>query len=100
MNTEPIDFPMPEWAVARTSHSTTIGAQLRTKDGRKCGNAVTVEFPVESLGLILAKVITDAGTEMLLTENELGELFYQPEFVMDVSTAPGMIVKTAKGGAA
>lgn len=99
MNTEQMDFPLPEWAVSRTSHSTTIGAQLRTKDGRACGNAVTVEFPIESRGLILAKVITDAGTEMLLTENELDELFYQPEYVMDVFKAPGMIVKTYKGGA-
>lgn len=100
MSADQIDFPLPEWAIARTSLLTTIGAQLRTKDGRRCGNAVTVEFPIESHGLILAKVITDAGSEMLLTENELGELFYQPEYVMDISTAPGMIVKVHKGGAA
>lgn len=99
MNTDQVDFPIPEWAIGRTSLPTIIGAQLRTKDGRKCGNAVTVDFPVLVHGLILAKVVTDAGTEMLLTENEIGELFYPPEFVMDVSTAPGMIVKASKGGA-
>lgn len=98
MTTEKVNFLLPEWAVATTVHSTTIGAQLRTKDGRRCGNAVTVDFPVEHRGLILAKVLTDAGTAMLLTENELDELFYKPEFVMDVSTSPGMLA-SVKGGA-
>jgi len=93
MNHEEIEFPLPEWATGRASKCTDIGAQLRTKDGRRCGNAVTVDFPIEHRGLILAHVLTDAGSTMLLTESEMDQLFFSPEWTMDIASAPGTIVQ-------
>ena len=69
-----------------------VGSRLYTKDGRKCGNAVIVE-PVF---LVLKRshawvVVTDDGTEMTATYNDLNELFHPPEWRMDPRTAPGYV---------
>ena len=92
---KPSDFPMPDWAIGLATKATEIGAQLCTRDGRRIGNAVTMDWPVPAHGLQVAKVLTDTGNELLLTEGELAELFYEPCWLMDISAAPGL---TRKGG--
>lgn len=87
----------PEWAIGTTQSWTVVGAQLRTRDGRRTGNAVVVNFPVYQHDLELAEVVTDAGTQMFLTEREMEEFFYQPEWCMAVDTAPGVILRKLRG---
>ena len=48
-----------------------INTTLRTKDGRKVGNAIVRHFH-QGFSLIM----TDYGNHMKLTERELNELFY------------------------
>ncbi|MEW6166034.1 MAG: hypothetical protein AB1642_13330 [Pseudomonadota bacterium] len=83
------DYPLPHWATGKTTDPMEIGAQLRTKDGRKCGNATTIGR-AEKFGLALAIVVTDAGSTMMLTREELNVLFHEPEYLMDPSTCPGL----------
>lgn len=81
--------PWPLWATGRAQGYTDIGAQLCTRDGRKIGNAVVVEWPIEQHGLSVAKIVTDAGTTMLFTEGELAAFFHCPVFLMDAAQSPG-----------
>jgi len=75
--------PLPEWATGFAYGDYTIPyASLPTKDGRTTGNAV-------NLGLIPSLnphptylVVTDAGNELKLTENEIKDLFHPPVFIM------------------
>ena len=87
------DLPRPDWAIASTISWVAVGAQLRTRDGRVTGNAVVVDYPVLRHDLVLAEVVTDAGTQFFFTKRELEEFFYQPERVMDVETAPGIVLR-------
>ena len=36
---EMMEGPVPEWAIDRAKGKLVLGAQLPTRDGRKCGNA-------------------------------------------------------------
>jgi hypothetical protein len=89
------DDLLPEWATGRTTTFMTVGAQLRTRDGRRCGNAVVVDVAKRGFNeltqsaIVLAAVATDIGTRMHLDETELIELFYEPEWTMDVTTHHG-----------
>lgn len=81
-------MPPPEWAQG-VAEGLEVGAQLPTKDGRRCGNAHIVH---ESIGvhpgghatLHQFRVLTDAGTELTLTPDEIEELFHPPTYVSDV----------------
>lgn len=82
------------WQVGQCTSSMTIGAQLATRDGRKLGNAVVVNirevaYPSRNVTLTVATVVTDAGSVIEFTENELNELFYPATCVMNVMTHPG-----------
>jgi len=66
------------------------GSQLLTRDGRKTGNA-HISGPVEERhGLKVWPILTDFGNEMCLTEKEIDELFYPPEwkFLLPVKRIP------------
>lgn len=88
--------PLPHWAI-RTSEGNylEVGAQLRTKDGRCCGNAFVTELVPYSDGLMeflgeegfTAGIRTDAGSDMRLTRVEMEEHFHPPQFIVDVEEA-------------
>ena len=84
-------LPLPKWAESRISSRedgyTMLRAQLSTRDGRKCGNAVITEVKASygqgavPIGMRIT-VMTDMGTEMTLNRKEIENLFHQPRFVM------------------
>jgi hypothetical protein len=84
--TDEREYPLPEWAIAELDGSCLPpGAQLPTKDGRRTGNAHVIEVIPGALGVpTLFRVLTDAGTEMKLTVNEVDELFHRPRWQSDV----------------
>lgn len=86
---EPDDFPRPNWATGTTSGEIALGAQLCTRDGRRIGNAVVIAWPIDRHGLFFAEVLTDAGTTLALTVDEVNELYWPPKWLMDPATAPG-----------
>jgi hypothetical protein len=77
---------LPEWAKSVANGDYTLpNAALQTRDGRRSGNAVLVglsELQWDSVKLTYL-VVTDAGNIMHLNLNELKELFYPPEWVME-----------------
>lgn len=80
---------LPEWATAK-ANGWQVGAQLCTKDGRRCGNAVIAGCVISVIRRQPVWIVfTDAGSELMLSEKELHELFYFPEWLMRVETAPG-----------
>lgn len=87
-----LEYHKPEWATGVTTDPFEIGAQLYTKDGRRCGNAVTISVQQYSTGITgqLAVVVTDFGTELFLNAAELAELFHRPAWKMDIATHPGV----------
>lgn len=84
------DYPLPEWADRKSDGSYMVtGAQLATKDGRRCGNAFINHIswhPHPSMGP-LAHVVTDAGSNMKMILSELKEQFYPPVYIMDLTEA-------------
>ena len=89
-----IDFAlMPHWAVGSTT-GICVGAQLLTRDGRHTGNAV-VTGRKHKLTLHGAAcgwtVLTDAGNSLVLCDEEIKQLFYDPpaRWVMRVDSCPG-----------
>lgn len=80
--------PLPEWAIRKSlGDYMEEGAQLRTRDGRRCGNAYIDSIEQHaSLGQI-AIVVTDMGSVMRMTFNEVADYFYRPEYIMDVVEA-------------
>lgn len=79
---------IPEWAEKESDGNyLEVGAQLCTKDGRKCGNAFVNSLLQHSeLGMV-AEVVTDSGNKFKLTEAELKELFHVPVYVMKIENA-------------
>jgi len=88
-------LPHPAWATGIASQWMELGAQLCTKDGRRMGNAVVMSVEVRD-GRYFACILTDAGNELKLTETELAELFYHPEWKMNPATAPGCVHSFSK----
>lgn len=85
-----IGFPLPDWAIGTTDGELVLGAQLPTKDGRRCGNAhiIGLKIPPELVtesNLQQYHVLTDAGNTMKLAADEVDELFHPPKFVSDVA---------------
>jgi len=81
--------PMPDWATGEAASPMQVGAQLRTRDGRRIGNAVTVGTR-DIHGKTFAAVVTDAGTWLNLTELELDQLFHPPQWLMRIDDHPGL----------
>jgi hypothetical protein len=80
--------PLPEWAIGRNwLHFLVPGAQLLTKDGRKVGNAhiVQVYSGHPDLQADTFYCLTDAGSEMTLTEREIRSLFHVGDWLSDPS---------------
>lgn len=79
------EWPMPDWAKAKANEDYTFpNASLPTRDGRATGNAVVIglsERQWENSDLTY-KIVTDAGNILRLTESEMKQLFYPPEWVM------------------
>ncbi|MDT3735536.1 MAG: hypothetical protein ROZ00_04875 [Denitratisoma sp.] len=88
METSPTE-PMPGWATGEAASPMQMGAQLRTRDGRRIGNAVTVGMR-ELNGKTYAAVVTDAGTWLNLTNQELDQLFHPPQWLMRIEDHPAM----------
>lgn len=85
------DLPLPEWAVGRALADDRAylqhHAQLCTRDGRKCGNAVVTEVKLVFAQLATAAgyritILTDMGREIVLNRDELMQLFYPPRFIV------------------
>jgi hypothetical protein len=83
------DFPLPEWAIKQSDGTyMEVGAQLCTRDGRKCGNAYVdrIDFH-KHLDQFVAVVVTDVDNMFRMTHDELESYFFPPKFVMDVEKA-------------
>ncbi len=87
---EMIDSFRPDWAVGLTKEP-TLGAQLCTRDGRRTGNAVIARIETSSQLEVSYTVITDIGTPMVLTADEIAELFHPLRFVMNIRTHAGYL---------
>lgn len=70
--------PLPEWAEWSTDKF-EVGAQLRTRDGRRVGNGCIIGTEKD-----VFCVLTDMGSRIKLTMSELEELFYTPCYIMNV----------------
>lgn len=74
---------LPEWAVGLNSDLQLVaGAQLLTKNGRRCGNAAISCVHEEEHGNVYC-VVTDAGNHMRLNKDEVNELFEIGDYLMD-----------------
>lgn len=80
------DYPIPDWAIGSCNGAYVVGAQLPTRDGRRCGNAhiIYIEPASWDESILVHTVLTDAGTTMKLTRNELKELFHSPKWVSSI----------------
>lgn len=70
-----------DWASAPAEGNFFPSAQLCTRDGRVTGNAVLMWWTIVS-GMPAAVVATDAGNVIIVTQAELEDMFYAPEFLM------------------
>lgn len=71
------DYPLPKWAAKRSDGDyMEPGAQLATRDGRRCGNAY-VDAVCNRFGP-LATVVTDMGNVFHMSLSELEAAFYPP----------------------
>lgn len=70
--------PLPDWAEDHNIAQEPVQyAQLCTRDGKRCGNAIIslVTVPPSADCEVYYHVITDMGNEMRLTLRELNEMF-------------------------
>lgn len=74
---------LPEWAVARAYGMLMEGAQLPTKDGRRMGNSHIIKIVpgLHDMPSLNYLILTDAGNTVVMSENEIQEQFYRPEYV-------------------
>lgn len=74
--------PLPEWATAHNlSREPVLYAQLCTRDGERMGNAVIANVPDEMSHVYY--VITDMGSPMRLSPDELAACFTIGPYIMD-----------------
>lgn len=78
----------PEWATGLAEGRVQLGAQLRTRDGRMFGNAVVVGEKAARGGVECWQVRTDAGNVVFLTDGEISDAFWPPEWLMDPANTP------------
>ena len=78
---------LPPWAICRARGVLMLGAQLPTRDGRRMGNAHIVEITPGCLGTerLMYSILTDAGSKMVMTAEEIAQRFYPPVWVSDVA---------------
>jgi hypothetical protein len=86
METNEHDF-LPFWAIGRTT-TWCVGAQLATRDGRRCGNAV-ITSRIDDLW----EVTTDAGSVLRLLDEELTELFHPPLWLTSIPDSPALLAR-------
>ena len=76
---------LPHWADAKLDGEWVQFAQLQTKDGRRMGNGIilsTEEVVWSGVPVTLYVVLTDFGTTVRMTINELAWFFHPPEWRM------------------
>ena len=81
------ELGLPEYAIETFDGHYRPGCMLPTRDGRKRGNAHIIgnlEKVQQHQLRAYFLVITDAGSEMHLSLQEIDELFYMPPYVADV----------------
>jgi hypothetical protein len=79
---------LPPWAIRKAQWNVLeIGAQLRTRDGRRCGNAhiIGIKASVHDVGRDYYQLITDAGTRIVMNSTEILGAFWPPEWISDVA---------------
>ena len=89
------DHPLPHWA-SELAHGVymKVGAQLRTRDGRVCGNAFVDDIYFnQTLKENVAVCYTDAGSRLTAVLSELKELFYPPVFIMKIDDARAKFIR-------
>lgn len=78
---------LPHWAIRKAKENILeVGNQLPTRDGRRMGNAHIIEqFTAQyDHGRPYYRVLTDAGTLMIMNSGEINECFWPPKYVSDV----------------
>lgn len=75
------DSTLPEWAHAYSEGTLCPSAQLCTRDGRVTGNGVLMWWAISN-EMPAAVVATDAGNVILVTAEEIAEMFYPTEYLM------------------
>lgn len=76
----------PQWATGPANETIQPGAMLATRDGRVIGNAVVLATD-DVLGWT---VITDQGGTVFLSQDDIAEKFFPPEWVLDLATHQGV----------
>lgn len=79
---------LPDWAERESDGNyMEAGAQLATRDGRRCGNAYVDRVEAhDRLGQV-AVVVTDMGSTFRMTARELEGAFHPPAYVMKLDEA-------------
>lgn len=90
---------LPHWALARSNGTLQAGLQLFTKNPRRCGNAfitvISYDHTMSPPGTRF-EVITDAGNEMVLTDNEVDELFERGDYISATNEVPGVMAQRGR----
>ena len=74
-------LPLPGWAIRFAKEGEwEVGAQLRTKDGRRTGNSFIFRKSVRGF-----HTVTDAGNCVIYQAAELEEGFYYPLWILTAS---------------
>ena len=82
---EGVEQLLPHWAIAKNDNSLVLGASLPTRDGRRTGNAHIIEIKQSDHGdYLLYVVLTDAGSTVNFTEQELRGQYFDSEWISDV----------------
>jgi hypothetical protein len=94
-----LDGFLPFWAIGKTK-TPCVGAQLCTRNGRRCGNAVITALVSSKSrsGQNLWELTTDAGNVIRVNDDELAELFYEPKWVVSVRDSPAFRARQRRGG--
>lgn len=84
---------LPPWAIGVASGNYTLpGALLPTRDGRSMGNAIMVKEKRHGTFF----VVTDSGNYLLVTLEEMKQLFYPPKWLSRVWDHPGVLKHQAE----
>lgn len=78
---------LPPWACGFAQSWLDIGAILPTRDGRAIGNATILAIEPHDDLCFVVRLVTDAGTEVRMTEREVHEAFHRPKWIRHVGTA-------------
>lgn len=79
---------LPDWAERKSDGNyMEAGAQLATRDGRRCGNAYVDRVEAHDRLGHVAVVITDMGNTFHMTVRELEGAFHPPVYVMKLEDA-------------